>query len=76
MEWNDELQGINSGCDPVPSEGRRDIDRLDIGCSNGQGGDKSDKLDGNGNGYMGEGLVHSCWSTMILVVEEFSFLQT
>ena len=42
-------EGIDSDYGLAPSEGRRGIDRLDIGYGNGRDDDRSDMLDGSGN---------------------------
>ena len=43
-------KGINLGYDPVPSGGRKDIDRWGIDCGNGRDGGKNDRLGGNVDG--------------------------
>ena len=63
--------GINLGCGPVPSGGRRDIGTQGIGCGSGQDGDRNDRLDDNGNGYTEGDPVCYLQSTTIRVIGEF-----
>ena len=61
--------GINWGYGPVPSRGKRDIDKRGIGSNSGRGDDMSDRLDDNGGRWKGEELAHYLQSTRIRVIE-------
>ena len=58
------------GYDQVPSEGRSDIDKQDIGSDNGPDGGKSDRPDGSVGEWKEEGPAHFLQSTKIQLVEE------
>ena len=66
----DDEEGSSWGCDQVPSGCKRDIDKRDIGFSNGLGGGKSGMLGGSADGWKGEGLGNYLLSTKTRLVEE------
>ena len=58
------------GYDQVPSEGKSDIDKQDIGFDNGLDNGRSDRLDGSVDKWKGEGPARYLQSTKIQLVEE------
>ena len=76
MELGGDKGDIGWGYGRVPSEGKKGIDRPGIDFSSALDGGKSDRLDGSGGEWKGEGLARCLQSTKIRVAEELVLPQT
>ena len=74
-EQGDGGGGSNSDCDRVPSGDKKGIGKQDIGCGNGQGGDRNGRPGDSEDGWREGELVCYLQSTRIRVIEGLVLLQ-